>query len=392
MSSAVSALLWRRQGAWPLRAETWGRWQTMMRCRSDQHLMRHFLSLATQFWTGHTRRAAWVLTAGLLVCLVANVLLALAINLWNKSFFDALQVRDQAALLWCIVFVIMLSVLNASAAVAQIQMRMRLQLRWRQWLTQTLVERWLWNRTMHPSGDPDTLDNPEARISDDGRLSTELLVDLVAGIFNTVLVSSSFILVLFYVGGSIRLAGLTVPGYLVLAVLIYTGATSFVMYKLGWPLVARVEEKAAGEGNFRYALTRARQNTGPDHVGEQSELSGSLKTLAGLWLAVIQRQSRMVILSGANSVMSPVVPLLLCAPKYFSGDMTLGDLMQAATAFMQVHTALNWLADNALSLANWSASARRVAALDMLYHEQRSELDVLGTDAGATYPQPKQSG
>ncbi|MCX7328189.1 MAG: ABC transporter ATP-binding protein/permease, partial [Hyphomicrobiales bacterium] len=129
------------------------------------------------------------------MCLVANVLLALAINLWNKSFFDALQVRDQAALLWCIVFVIMLSVLNASAAVAQIQMRMRLQLRWRQWLTQTLVERWLWNRTMHPSGDPDTLDNPEARISDDGRLSTELLVDLVAGIFNTLLVSSSFILV-----------------------------------------------------------------------------------------------------------------------------------------------------------------------------------------------------
>jgi putative ATP-binding cassette transporter len=72
----------------------------------------HFLSLATQFWTGHARRAAWVLTAGLLACLVANVLLALAINLWNKSFFDALQVRDQAALLWCIVFVIVLSVLT----------------------------------------------------------------------------------------------------------------------------------------------------------------------------------------------------------------------------------------------------------------------------------------
>jgi putative ATP-binding cassette transporter len=29
--------------------------------------------------------------------------------------------------------------------------------------------------------------------------------------------------------------------------------------------------------------------------------------------------------------------------------------------------ALNWLADNALSLANWSASARRVAALDLAY-------------------------
>jgi len=54
--------------------------------------------------------------------------------------------------------------------------------------------------------------------------------------------------------------------------------------------------------------------------------------------------------------------------------MTLGDLMQAAAAFWQVHAALNWLADNALSLANWSASARRVAALDLAYQE----LDVQG--------------
>jgi integrase len=33
------------------------------------------------------------------------------------------------------------------------------------------------------------------------------------------------------------------------------------------------------------------------------------------------------------------------------------------------NAALNWLADNALSLANWSASARRVAALDLAYLE-----------------------
>jgi vitamin B12/bleomycin/antimicrobial peptide transport system ATP-binding/permease protein len=342
--------------------------------RSDQHMIRHFLFLAARFWTGSTRRIAWLLTTGLVACLVVNMLLALAVNLWNKFFFDALQVRDQTALLWSIGFVIVLGALNASAAVALIQVRMRLQLRWRQWLTRTLVERWLSNLTMHPSSSPVALDNPEARIAEDGRLSIELLVDLFSGVFNTLLVSLSFILVLFYVGGSITLGGLTVPGYLVLAVLMYTGVTSYVMYGLGWPLVARVEEKAAGEGNFRYALTRARQNTGPDHDGEKAELNASLKALVGLWIAVIKRQSRMAILIGSNSVLSPVIPLLLCAPKYLSGDMTLGDLMQAATAFMQVHTALNWLADNALSLANWSASARRVAALDMHYHEEEPEL------------------
>lgn len=335
--------------------------------RSDKHLIGHFLSLAAQFWSGSTRRAAWLLSIGLLLCLAANMLMAIAINLWNKFFFDALQVRDQAELMRSIGFIILLGLLNASAAVALIQTRMRLQLRWRQWLSRTLVERWLWDGAMHPAGSPDWLDNPEARIADDGRLSVELLVDLVSGIINTLLVSSSFIVILWYVGGSMTLGGVTIPGYLVLAVLVYTGTTSFVMYKLGWPLVARVEEKAAGEGNFRYALTQARQNMGAESSDEKIELNTSLNALAGLWASVIQRQSWMAVLTGGNSVFSPVVPLLLCAPKFLSGDMTLGDLMQATTAFMHVHTALNWLADNALSLANWSASARRVAELDLLH-------------------------
>ena len=77
----------------------------------------------------------------------------------------------------------------------------------------------------------------------------------------------------------------------------------------------------------------------------------------------------MVFLSSGNARLGPAAPLLPAAPKYLAGDMTLGDLMQAAAAFWQVSAALNWLADNALSLANLSASARRVAALDLAYQE-----------------------
>jgi len=80
---------------------------------------------------------------------------------------------------------------------------------------------------------------------------------------------------------------------------------------------------------------------------------------------VIEGQTRIMFLTSANNLLAPAVPLLLGAPKYLAGEMTLGDLMQAAAAFLQVQLSLNWLADNALSLANWSASARRVAALDL---------------------------
>jgi putative ATP-binding cassette transporter len=63
-------------------------------------------------------------------------------------------------------------------------------------------------------------------------------------------------------------------------------------------------------------------------------------------------------------VLAPVIPILLGAPKYLSGEMSLGSLMQAAAAFVQVMTALNWLADNSMRLADWFASAQRVAELN----------------------------
>ena len=140
------------------------------------------------------------------------------------------------------------------------------------------------------------------------------------------------------------------------------------MYFLANPLVTRVEQKAAGEGNFRYALANACKfhDEGSSEQAVQARL-GILKRsfgdLAKRWSHVISQQTFMMLLTSANSVVAPVIPLLLGAPKFLSGEMTLGDLMQSTAAFWQVHIALNWLADNALSLANWSASARRVAVL-----------------------------
>ncbi len=68
-------------------------------------------------------------------------------------------------------------------------------------------------------------------------------------------------------------------------------------------------------------------------------------------------------LSNANLVLMPVVPLLLGAPKYLQGHLTLGELVQTAAAFAQVHLSLNWLANNAVRIAEWLASARRVVEL-----------------------------
>jgi len=333
-----------------------------------------FYKLALGFWRGDSARAAWFLSLAFLACLFASMGLQVAVTRWNKYFFDALQAKDMRVVQLSVLLALALALATAFVAVLLIQSRMRLQLRWRRWLTETLVARWLGERRFYQLTILRTIDNPEARIAEDGRIAVELFVDIAGGVLNTVILSASFMVVLWSVGGSMTIGGFTIPGYLVIAVVLYTALTSFGMLLLGRPLVNAVAHKAAGEGDFRYALTRTRENAetialigGDDD--ERATIMTSFTELAQRWIGVIGRQTRMMFLSSGNNVIAPVVPLILCTPKFMSGEMSLGDLMQAAAAFGQVQTALNWLADNAYNLANWSASARRVGELDKAFGE-----------------------
>jgi vitamin B12/bleomycin/antimicrobial peptide transport system ATP-binding/permease protein len=330
---------------------------------------RRFLRLALDFWSGETQKKAWILTASIALFLIANLATALAINRWNKFFFDALEQKDQRSLWIGLGLIAALTAFSSLGTFGLLHARTRLQLRWRQWLTTFLVRRWLADRHFYQLTIIDAqTDNPEARIAEDGRIAIELLVDFSLGVLNAILAGVSFIGILWVVGGSLAIAGVTVPGYMVLACVLYSSITTLVMFLLGRRLVVRVEERAAGEAKLRYELTRVKDNAETialmsGDADEEARLSETFADLAKRYLRAIQWQGRMILMSGANLVLAPVVPLLLGAPKYLEGEMTLGSLMQAAAAFVQVQVALNWLADNAMRLADWFASSNRVTEL-----------------------------
>jgi len=351
-------------------------------------LSRRFLRFSLGFWSGETRARAWLLTAVILFFLFANLGAALAVNRWNKFFFDALEQKDTQTVILGIGLVLALALFSAAFSVGLLRARMRLQVRWRQWLVRTLIHRWLANRHFYQLTVVDTgADNPEARIAEDGRLAIELLVDFSLGVLNALLAAVSFISILWIVGGSLTVAGYSIPGYMVFACILYCAITTLGMYVLGRRLVNRVEEKAAGEAQLRYELTRVKDNAenialigGDDD--ERERLDATYSDLVQRWFRVIVWQGRMTWLNGANLVLAPVVPLLLGAPKYLAGDMTLGSLMQAATAFVQVQVALNWLADNAVRLADWFASSRRVTQLSDAIDRLEESLGPLGESVG----------
>ncbi len=343
-----------------------------------------FLTLSLGFWRGGTRALALGLTAAVLLFMFANLATSIAVNRWNKFFFDALERKDTDTVFLAIGIVVILALFSAAFSVGLLHARMRLQVRWRQWLTRTVIGRWLANRHFYQLTIVNTeANNPEARIAEDGRIAIELLVDFSLGVLNALLAAISFISILWFVGGSLTVAGFTIPGYMVFACIIYSTITTSGVFVLGRLLVQRVEDKAAGEAQFRYELTRIKENAenialiGGDE-SEREQLDKTFSDLARRWFEVIVWQGRIMWLNGATLVLAPVVPLLLGAPKYLSGDMTLGSLMQAATAFAQVQIALNWLADNALRLADWFASSHRVTQLSDAIDRLEASLGPVG--------------
>ena len=341
--------------------------------------------LAGGVWRGATGRRAWLLTISVAVLVVANICVTYGINRWNAFFFDALERKDANVALSGIGLFAVLAVAGSAFTVAQLTARMRLQVYWRQWLTERLAQRWLGEQRFYrlSIAAPD-VDAPEFRIAEDARIATEPVVDFGTGITNAVLTALVFFGVLWTVGGSTELFGVEVPGFMVLAAIIYSCVMSGSMLVFGRPLIGRIEAKNAAEARLRTEMVRVRENAESIAMlgGEADEtraLRSTLESLVKAWKRQIAQLARMTWMMSANWVVAPIVPLLLGAPNYLEGKLTLGALMQVASAFVSVQVALNWLFDNYPKIAEWLASAGRVTGLWTAF----SRLDAsVGSSAG----------
>lgn len=341
-----------------------------------------FLKRSLEFWRSDQRRSAWFWTVGAIALVLANLAVNVGINRWNKWFFDALESKDGDALWPLVGIIVALVIIGAGFAVAMVRCRMMLQVKWRQWLTGELLKRWLSDQRYYRLAVTDDAQiNPEYRIADDLRLASEPVIEFAIGFLNAFLGAVTFVSILLWVGGSLTIKigdwSLWIPGYIAIAAIIYAGLVSYFTYFIGHPLVARVAAKNEGEAQFRYELTRLRENAesialikGADD--ERTKLNETFAQLVLRWISVIRQHSHLTWLLNSNTFFAPVFPVLLATPKYLAGELSLGSVMQIATAFIAVLAALNWFTDNFIRLAEWSASAKRVDEL----HGSLDEMDV----------------
>jgi vitamin B12/bleomycin/antimicrobial peptide transport system ATP-binding/permease protein len=341
--------------------------------QSRQYLLARFWEAALGFWRTGGPRGAWLLTAVVLAIILVNLALQYRLNVWHRAMFDAIDGRDGARVMHqTVIFLPLIAAVVAIAAVAT-HLKLTLQRRWRAWLNAHVLDQWLSNgRYYQLNLVPGEHSNPEYRVAEDLRVSVEAPVEFSIGIVSAVASALTFIGVLWFIGGELTLpigtTMLRIPGFLVVAAVIYAVLASGSMVMIARGFIRASENKNQAEADYRYVLTRLRENGESiallgGETEERAGLDASFTRVRGRWRQLMMQYIRTTMVSQTSQGLAPIIPILLCAPKYVAGTMTLGEVMQATSAFMIVQMAFSWLVENYPRLADWTASASRLASL-----------------------------
>ncbi|WP_454016234.1 SbmA/BacA-like family transporter [Azospirillum sp. Marseille-Q6669] len=341
--------------------------------RAASGFVRRFAGLAGGYWAGRDRWSVWLLTAALLTLTVAQVSVPVMLNLWSQRLFDALEQRamDRLPVMAAAAGGILL--FNIAVTVSHLWVKRRIQFGWRAWLTRRLVGGWLSDgRELALPSCPGDHDNPDGRIAEDVRIVTELAIDLGHSLTYCLLLLVSFAGILWRLSGvvPVTLGGVSVPvpGHLLLLALAFSAAGTAAAIAVARPLVRAAERRQGLEADFRFGLARVRENApviARQH-GEAVERSRMALLFGGVrrgWERQTGALVRVMAFGASYSVLSTVFPILVVAPRYVAGAITLGMMMQTAQAFQQAVAALSWPIDNLATVAQWKASVERVLGL-----------------------------
>lgn len=344
-------------------------------------------ALLRPYWVSEDRKAA----LGLLGLVVALNLAVVAINVWlnnwNRVFYNALETKDFPAFKTALAQFCAIAAAFIVVAVVKKFYTMRLEMRWRTWLTDRFVTRWTAHQAYYRIEQSGSADNPDQRISEDIRSLTSDSLSLSLGLLNSVVTLLSFITILWTISGPISFAAaghaVTIPGYMVWVALLYAVAGSWITHKVGKPLIGLYFQQEQTEASFRFGLVRLRENAEGVALygGERTEadaLRGRFTQIRDNWHWLMIYMRRLVFVNSGYGQLAIVFPLIVAAPRYFAGQITLGGLMQINSAFGQVQGALSWFVDSYASLVNWQASSNRL--LDLNDAIERAERDESARD------------
>ncbi|HEY7319654.1 MAG TPA: ABC transporter ATP-binding protein/permease [Candidatus Binatia bacterium] len=336
-----------------------------------KEFIRDLWTLLQPYWKSEERQSAWLLLIVNIVLTLAMVYMTVLFNEWYNLFYNALQDKAKAEFFHQIGRFCVLATIYIVIAVYRIYLNQMLQIRWRRWLTDHYLGDWLADRNYYrmqlKSNDTD---NPDQRISEDFRLFVDDSLSLGLGFLNAAVTLVSFVGILWTLSGPLEIpfGGTTyvIYGYMVWVAIVYSIVGTWLTHLIGKPLIALNFNQQRYEADFRFNLVRFRENTEGVALyhGEEDELRGFRSRFASVvdnWWAIMKRQKLLTFFTVGYSQAAVVFPFVVAAPRYFSGAIQLGGLVQISNAFGQVQGALSWFIGAYTDFAAWKATVDRLA-------------------------------
>ena len=365
-----------------------------------KHFLRQVWHLSAPYFS--TSAEKWK-ARGLLAAIVAlnlgAVYMLVLLNEWNRVFFDALQNKNQDVFLAQLGRFTWLAMVFIVIAVYRFYLTQLLQVRWRAWMTRDLMHRWLGGQAFYRmelqryTGEPEPAttdaglpqpgqrvpDNPDQRLQEDVNLFTTQTVGLSMGFLNAVVTLASFVGVLWGLSGSFSFSAggssFTIPGFMVWMAVLYCAVGSVLTHYIGRPLIGLNFEQQKREADFRHHLVRVREYSEAialdkgERVEEQN-LDTRFTAVLANYLRLIAKQKQLVGFTNLFGQAAAVFPFIIAAPRFFSGAIQLGELMQIGNAFDRVQGGLSWFVDNYDSLAAWRATTERLTSFEAALSKQ----------------------
>ncbi len=312
------------------------------------------------------------------------------LSFFNRDWFNAIQEKNAAEFWRQLLYVFTpWAFFYVAIAVIEFVVQSMLIIRWRRWLTQHYVQRWLRAHTHYgmtlAGGEAD---NPDQRIAEDvnrfisggdegyGIYSYSIL--LISTLSSLV----SFSFVLWELSGNYPLPGtnIYIPGFLFWVVLLYAALGTLITHLIGRSLTGLYFDKQRREADFRFSLARLREYSeqiallGGEHAEERSLLQ-RFRGIVFNYLAIVRKRKELMAFTATYGQLSPIIPYVITAPFYFAGRIQLGVMTQTASAFGRVESALTFFINYYTFLAQYKSVLDRLSSFDAAIDSAQAQAD-----------------
>lgn len=351
----------------------------MQRFNLTGQFFRDVWYLTKSYWQSEEKKKAFFLLGCIIALTLGVVYMLVLLNQWNNSFYSALQNYDAKKIFDELIHFSWLAAIYILLAVYSYYLQQTLILNWRRWLTTRFIDIWLQNKTYYnlQMFGKDT-DNPDQRISEDVRQFVEMTLSFGIGILKAFCTFASFVVILYNLSGSLSFTFMgktwTINGYMLWASLLYSVIGTYITHIVGRKLVKINFIQQKYEADFRFSMIRLRESAESvafyrGEAQEGSVFKQRFKMLLDNFWKLVNKQKQLVFLNSGYSQIAIIFPFVVAMNRYLTKEVTLGGLMQVASAFGRVQDSLSYFVDMYSSIAQWQAVVMRLTCFGHHMHD-----------------------